>query len=259
MKKECFIIGSGSSLLRLSDDEKAYLNNHPNTIGMNKYLIFHDIINVVPKYMFLGDYHFPAHKVFKETIDIAENNFPKIIFFVDRYYYNLFVNPLSDIYFNLKERLILLLKHFYLARLIIKYDNLYFFKAQRKYLNSFFWGNTLEQELFFHKGSLTTAINLANILFPGCNIKLIGVDLNNPYYFFEQILEKRKDLFDPITHIKSRETGKFFPVIKTKVGSILDYIPDIVNELKSQNINLYCCNKESLLIEENLCEYSPII
>jgi len=259
MTNECFIIGSGSSLLNLTDDEKMYLNNHPNTMGMNKYLIFHDLLNIVPKYMFLGDYHFPAHKVFKETIEVAKNRYPDIKFYVDRYYYNIFVNQLSNILFNLKERLILLIKYFYFAELTIKYENLLYFKAQRKYLNRFFWGKSLEDELFFHKGSLTTAINLANILFPGCNIKLIGVDLNNPYYFFEQILEKRKDLFDPITHIKSRETGKFFPVIRTNAGSIVDYIPDIVNELKSQNINLYCCNKESLLIEENLCEYSPII
>ena len=88
--KDCFIIGSGSSLLNLTVEEKEYLNNHPHTLAMNRYLLFFEKIGVVPKDLFLGDYHsILSHRVLLKTIKKINklSIFPN--YYVDEYYQNL--------------------------------------------------------------------------------------------------------------------------------------------------------------------------
>jgi len=258
-KNECFIIGSGSSLLNLTAEEIDYINSHPNTLGMNKFLIFHELINLIPKAMFLGDFHFPAQKVFIETIEIAKKVNSEIKYYVDNKFYYLFKEPHLHPVWNLKLRLSTLIRYGYFIPLTTNYNNFDFFKADIRSPRNFFWASNFNENLFFHRGSLTTAINLANIIYPNCNIKLLGVDLSNPYYFYDKDLLKRKDLIDPITHDESRKRGLHYPVIKSKGGTILDFFPKILKELSNQGVNLYCCNPESLLVEKSICDFKLVI
>ena len=258
-KKECFIIGSGSSLLDLTPAEKDYLNHHPHTLAMNKYLLFYEKIGVIPKALFLGDFHFPAHKVFLETIEKAKQINPQPIYYVDDYYQKLFKEPWKNWTWSLKERYKLYKKSRYIAPLIVNYSHLKFFSAKLRDHPEFMWAKSFEDELFFQRGSLTTAINLAYLIYPECDIKLIGIDLNKNPSFYEEELKKRSDLIDKLYYERSQQAGKHDTIIKTPQGTVLDRFPLIQKELAQKGTKLLCCNPASLVVTFGLCDYAAIM
>ncbi|MDJ0660020.1 MAG: hypothetical protein QNJ42_11105 [Crocosphaera sp.] len=258
-KKECFIIGSGSSLLDLTTEEKDYLNNHPHTLAMNKYLLFYEKIGVIPKALFLGDFHFPAHKVFLETIEKAKQINPQPIYYVDDYYQKLFKEPWKYWKWNLKERYKLYKKSRYLSPLMVNYSHLKFFSAKLRDHPKFIWAKTFEDDLFFQRGSLTTAINLAYLIYPECDIKLLGIDLNKNPSFYEKEIKQRSDLTDHYNDKIARKGGCHATVVKTPQGTVLDKFPLIQKELSQQGTKLLCCTPDSLVVTSGLCDYAPIM
>ncbi|HAC62867.1 MAG TPA: hypothetical protein DCF68_04855 [Cyanothece sp. UBA12306] len=257
--KECFIIGSGRSLLNLSEAEKNYLNSHPNTLAMNKYLLFYEKIGIIPKALFLGDFHFPAHKVFLETIQNASQLNTKPTYYVDQYYKKLFSQPLKYLGWNLENRYQLYTKYNYLPPLYVNYPNLAFFKAEGRSGREFIWGKSLDEQLFFQRGSLSTALNLAYIIYPDCDIKLIGIDLSYPESFYEEELKARTDLIDTYYYERARKAEKHDTVVETKEGTVLDRFPLIQQELAQRGNKLLCCNPNSLVVTQGLCDYVPIM
>lgn len=257
--KDCFIIGSGSSLLDLTPEEKDYLNNHPYTLAMNKYLLFYEKIGVIPKALFLGDFHFPTHKVFIETIEKAKQINPQPIYYVDDYYQKLLKEPWKYWRWNLEERYKLYQKSNYIAPLNINYSHLKFFSAKLRDRPEFIWAKTFKDELFFQRGSLTTAINLAYLIYPECDIKLIGIDLNKNPSFYEEELKQRLDLTDHKNDLRSKESGYHATVVKTRRGTVIDRFPSIQRELTKQGRKLLCCNPDSLVVKQGLCNYVSII
>ncbi len=257
--KDCFIIGSGSSLLDLTPEEKDYLNNHPYTLAMNKYLLFYEKIGVIPKALFLGDFHFPAHKVLTETIEKAKKINPQPIYYVDDYYQKLFKEPWKHWEWNLKERYKLYKNSHYLSPLVVNCNHLKFFSAKLRDNPKFIWAKNFKDELFFQRGSLTTAINLAYLIYPECDIKLIGIDLNENPSFYEEEIKKRSDLIHKFYDERSKSSGKHDTIVKTMKGTVLDRFPLIQKELAEKKAKLLCCNPQSLVVTKGLCDYVPII
>ncbi|TVP61459.1 MAG: hypothetical protein EA343_14080 [Nodularia sp. (in: Bacteria)] len=256
---ECFIIGSGRSLLKLTSEEKNYLNAHPHTLAMNKYLLFHEKIGVIPKAMFIGDFHFPAHKVFLETIKQALRLNFKPTYYADQYYKELFIKPFYRPYWNLKTRYNLYRNKSFFAPLNVSYEKLKFFKATLRDHPEFIWGESLNDELFFQRGSLSTALNIAYIIYPSCKIKLVGIDLTEPECFFEEELKLRSDLRDTYYDELAQKARRHFTAVPTQAGTVLDKFPLIKEKLKIKGGDLFCCNPNSLIVSEGLAEYVPII
>ncbi|OCQ94471.1 hypothetical protein BCD64_07250 [Nostoc sp. MBR 210] len=209
--------------------------------------------------MFIGDFHFPAHKVFLETIKQARKLETQPTYYADQYYRKLFITPFEQPYWNLRTRYRLYRNHRFLAPLSLFYKKLKFFKATLRDHPDFIWGESLNDELFFQRGSLSTALNLAYIIYPSCKIKLVGIDLTKPECFFEEELKQRTDLRDPYFDKLAQDAGRHFTAVPTIGGTVLDRFPVIKQKLQSKGGDLLCCNPNSLVVSEGLAEYVPIL
>jgi hypothetical protein len=90
-----FILGSGASLLRLTNLERSLLNRHPCTLAMNKYLLFHEKLDIIPSDFFLADRQFPSHLVADRSLKVASKIKEKITFYLHSYYSDIY-NPLLN-------------------------------------------------------------------------------------------------------------------------------------------------------------------
>jgi len=263
-RKFAYIIGAGTSLLNLTDDEKTLLNDHPRTFAMNKYLLFYDILGIVPKAVFLADSHYPAQYVFFESIKIANQLNPKPHFFANIFYKKLFSRSILDLDFVLYFRYHTYRYFHYWIPWFFNYEKITFFNNPNLGRKDFFWGKSLDDDLYFYRGSLTTAINLVNILYPECDICLLGIDLKSIDAFYTSQLQKHPALLRKSANEIKKES---FAQDAQKHLTSLTYngtpgvqhvLPNIVSHLKNQGINLYSGNPDSLLVEEGICDFKPL-
>jgi hypothetical protein len=260
MKKKCYILGSSESLLRLSNEEIQFLNSHPNVLAMNKYLLFYKLIGVYPKDFFLIDTQFPGPKVLQESMKIAQGNDTKVRFFIGEGFRQIFQPSLQQLPSYLKSRLKYIIRNKFFVPFRMSYSPVQYFKFKKgNDFASLQWANTFDEELCFYRGSLTTAINLCYLIYPECDIYLLGVDLNTPNSFYQKEIQKSSDLVDSNSAIQTK-TNRHATALQTNgFPGIEQYLPKIVDRLRGKGINLYCCSKESLLVKEGICEYRSVI
>jgi hypothetical protein len=277
MKSCSFILGSGESLLNLKTKEKALLNAHPHTLAMNKYLLFYEKIGVLPKDFFLADCQFPAHLVANRSLKIVSKLKNNLRFYLHTYYQDFFGPPDLINHYTLKTfPSILFFKNGLLKRLKVLKNHHYWidlkpYRTQIKYFDCDFsstvlnWSESLDQTLYFYRGSLTTSINLANIIYPETDICLLGVDLNSKNSFYESEIAKLPEFekhADP-RHAErmkmSLRSGKHATILTYNgAPGIQSVMPDIVKILKRRGLNLFCANPNSYLVKEGICSYRSI-
>lgn len=260
MKEKCYILGSSESLLNLTIEEKEILNSETNVLAMNKYLIFNDIIGVYPKDLFLIDSNLTGIKVLLESLDIARKNKNDIRFFLGEGFRKLF-NPLfNEIDEFLKLRFKLIFRHSYIPPMTLNYDSIKFFEhVKGNKFDEIKWAYDFNDELCFYRGSLSTAINLCTILYPNCDIYLVGIDLNTPYSFYQHHEKAKVDYLDTNIVIQ-KETGLHATAIKTdNYPGIIDYFPKIIEKLNEIDVNIYSTSSKSLFITQGICEFKPIL
>jgi len=279
MKKKCsFIIGSGSSLLDLTDNEKEYLNNEPNTLAMNKYLLFATKVGVIPKNLFLADKLFPAQMVVDKSLQIAKSTNSSMRFYLHKYYRDFYgpyrksaplnlefqANGLKCLVIGFLKRLKLFYKHKYFVGYYKNMVDIEYFKFGQS-SDEIYWAESLSNNLYFYRGSLTTAINLAYLIFPSTDIYLLGVDLNSNISFYADEVgkiskyERRADA----GHKQRMEMASHFGKHATALPymgmpGIHTVIPLIAAELNKKGVKLYCCNQKSLLVRDGLCPYRSL-
>ena len=195
---------------------------------MNKNLIFWQHIGLWPNYYFLADTPVKSNKsikIFNDTLKIInDNKLDSPILLLERFYKYGLPNNLNFVLFNYN-----------------KSKNLK-------------WALNLNDIMFGHHGSLTTLLNLIDVLNLGKKIMLVGFDMNGRDYFFE----KDKD-FLKYTDKSFTSEGKLHPnVEKNENTNIFTYWDIITENFKAKKIKLYCNNQESLLVKNNLVEYISI-
>jgi len=268
----CYIFGSGRSILDLTPEEKDYLNAHPNTLSMNKYLAFHEKVGVVPAAHFIADHHYPAHWCVAESIRRARHLVPKPRLLLHNYYRRLFQWNLRSAWrvrsllWGLSTRWSLWKTHRFWFPLFTPRTSITWFHSQEDSRKPFCWAETLNDQLYFYRGSLTTAINLCNIIWPGRDVCLLGVDLNTRRAFYQEDIDAMPELFATMKQSAqeraalSLEQGVHATALTYRgVPGVQAVIPMIVKELERRNVRLLCCNPKSLLVTDGLCEYAPVI
>jgi hypothetical protein len=257
--RSCYIIGSGASLIDLAPEERSYLDNHPRTLAFNKYLLFWDLIGVIPTDFFLVDRHFPAHIVFARSLEISRRLRKPVTLYLERVYDKYISTGLFSILNGLRHRLILWRKCSYWIPIGIIGTKAHYCHNILSNDIPFRWATTLDDPLYFYRGSLVSAINLATIIYPGYDIKLLGVDLYSNEYFYGDLAKKHPELVDRFYNA-GMEQGQHPTVLgQGPSASILNVMPQIVGHLKSLGIELFCCNAKSLLVKGRICEYRPIM
>jgi hypothetical protein len=258
-RETCFILGSGSSLRDLTHEEREFLEGHPRTLAFNKYLLFWDELGIIPTDFMLTDRHFPAHIVFARSMQISRQLQKPISIYLEDFYSKYCSTQPWQIINGIRHRLIIWSRYrFWVPFRIIG--------MQVNYVHNilandrpFHWAATLSEPLYFHRGSLSSAINLATIIYPGCDINLLGVDLNTNEYFYGNRIKEYPELLDRF-YFLGEKAGKHPTVMdEGPHSSILNVIPEIISHLRTLRIELTCSNPESLLVTKGICRYLPVL
>lgn len=256
--KDVFIIGHGKSILDLSEEEKEYIRSCPS-FTTSCYLLFYEILNIIPDYLVLpcpiDDY--PARNMVPNGLvggsaHVCETSKLKTKWYVHEQIYEYLLNgKLIQSHWQkscprvggkpVHSRIQPLdFKPSFEVNLVDIGERPGFHKA---------WATNLNERFFFSSSS-ATAINLACILYPNHNIKLIGVDggIAKQFYHYAS-----RDGFEAsIYKAELKHHG-----IKTGSGSI-HYSTQFMNivhmthhALESHGCKIYNCNKDSVLVEGN--------
>jgi hypothetical protein len=230
---------------------------------MNKYFLFWDKIGIFPTHFFLADHalSYPCFKVFQETYKIIKKSEKETYYLLDDSY-RLAFNKKGLKNFRAYGKMISeYLKHKDLFDPFIEIKNVIYFKRMHDFNAPLEWGKSLDENLFFYRGSLTVLINLLSLLSLGNTIKLLGIDLNSRESFYQDEIDKRSDLWDIHRFEEIQNKQNFHATAMIREGQL-----GIQSQWKFLNENaqkfgktIVCCNPKSLLIQENLCEYRPII
>lgn len=262
--RTCFILGSGSSLLRLTNQEREYVNNSELVLAFNKYLIFSEQVGIRPTHYLLGDQGEKADLMLTETARICKKNNSEMNFVLTRHYqpgsgeyrerksrirskYSKF-DPISRWYRNLADDRAIE----YMSRNAI-YIERYNWLAGGK------WARSLDEKIFHYRSSLSGAINIVNILQPGYDIKLLGVDLDDHAYFFQHQLDAKPNKWG--VFLKRLTPGeKLHGTAANYKGNegIQQKFPYIVEQVEKNGGHLFCCNPDSLLVKEGIVPFRGI-
>lgn len=238
--KDCFILGSGRSLLELTRNEVNHINQCDFVLAFNKYLIFYEKIGVIPTHYLIGDHGEKAILTFREVLKVIRKDNLKIQLILS--------NKLIEAIANQEDSDELLLG---ISKSIIvrRFD----------WLKGGSWAKNINETIYHFRGSLSGAINITTILNPGGPIKLLGVDLIDHSYFFQEELKDQPEkwrmfldrLIPESIHHETIETIK-------GVGGIQDCIPYIHSQVTATNEDLLCCNQNSYLVTKGLLKYTPV-
>ena len=228
-QKENFLVifGSSEELLKLSKKDKLFFKKSLN-IFMNKNLIFWKKINFWPDYFFLSDTPLMSNKATR-----------------------IFIDSLDIVMKSKKKKPIFLVENFYKYGVPKTVPKINFFFSKSKNLK---WGENINDEMFGFHGSLTTLLNVISALNLSKKILLVGFDMNTKKYFFESD-NRFKNYIDKTYH---QNTNVHPNVFKVNKKNILSYWPIINKNLKRLNIEVYCSNKNSVLVKKKLVRYSSI-
>lgn len=251
-----YVLGTGRSLLDLTDRERAWLRRQ-TTIAMNKYMLFWDALDIFPTHYFLADLHDPAPRVLAETRAIVRRCGNPMHYLLDTGYeptvcgddaVEHHVNGNSGEHTNSRA-----------------HEQVTFFHRPHCWApldgGAFPWARSLDEPMFFHRGSLSVLLNLIAVLQLGTRIKILGVDLNTSAYFFDDALRRRTDLHDDWYRATGTNPERSHATAVPHKGmpGIQASFPFIMEQLDEAGIECTCCNPHSLLVEQGLCPYGPVI
>ncbi len=222
---ELFVLGSGASLLRLSEAEKDILRGRP-TLAMNKYILYWDLIGIWPTYSFLADAHYPSTEVFTRSIETIMKN-------------RSLGTPT------------LLLSEVYRAWPLQSLKSI-FFKRKTENQEEFYWANSLEEEMYFHRGSLTCLLNLVTVLRLAPRVTLLGVDLGNGEAFYQKQYNSELALHDTWEAIRSPGRPHPTAVEISNIAPIQKRLPEVFQMMKQKGIDVSCYSSESLLVQQRM-------
>ena len=257
-----YILGTGRSLLDLNIYERRYLNAHPRTLGMNRFYMHYERLGICPSMLSLSDFNFFADLILRRCIQRLRADKETIPYYISNEYLTFYRGgALRNIRSRRRLRKILEQHEKYEPNSLPDYGNLIGFDVSNE-SRTFYWPRSFDTPLYHRRGSLTVAINLANILYPNCDIKLLGVDLSNPGYFYDELITERNQRFwVDGKYSESKKLGMHAnarPKAHDPV-TLCDAMRDVVKEITRQGLGLYCCNPDSLLVTEQILTYAPII
>jgi hypothetical protein len=262
MSRVVHILGTGLSIKNLSKEEINYINSQPNTIGLNAFYKYQELVGLKLKYLIVGDTHPHVIKsCIIPSIKKAKKNNDELTLFLRKNFtssYKLDGNDPITPWLN-KLKIWKRIGQFPPANLKgIKMFGFDIISGETHPEMNFYWGNKLSEPLYHYRGSLTTAINLCDIYFQPQKIKLLGIDLNTPLHFYDK---NENDLVARTEyHAKAYEMGMHATAVENNIAPpIQEKLKVIVDYLNKKGVDIVCCNPKSLLVEEGICEYAPPI
>ena len=221
---EIFILGTGESLLKLTQEEKNYINNS-NSIAVNSFLMFYNLIDIIPKSWVYIDVDNKTKTILKHTYEFSDN------LNVNWYLGQEHVEILNNM--NIKP-------------------NSKITEINVKNYNALKWSKTLTDE-FFWASVIGYAINLVCILYPNSTIKILGMDGIGDYFYTKDLDKYSKEIarFHSKMYLNPLPNENFHNVVKW-MNSI---IPKVKNNVKEHNCSVYVCDPDSIFVGANTSFY----
>ena len=239
MKEDVIVLGSGKSILSLSQREVEYINECEVKISLNKFMAFYAKSRILPSHVFYVDCYessvrqfldFIVNKCIKDKIEdlnfvfgrdyeggFDEEKFEELCYNVDFITHQMWNNPNNT------------------------------------------WAESLEEPLFHYRGSLSTALNYVAIKYPGRTIKLVGVDLDSPDHFFEEELISLGLEHRDWTYEIARNQNLHFSALNYMGSTIFDKFDYMISCLSSTGNQIYNCNPNSLLSKRTNLTFREIL
>ncbi|TWU21218.1 hypothetical protein Pla52o_42520 [Novipirellula galeiformis] len=234
---EVFILGSSSSMLELDIAQKNAIQASVS-ISMNRYLVFWDLVGIWPKYHFLADSLGVGWQVFRKSLETIRSS-------------------------ESREQPVMLLESDFQLAVPVELPAIFFDRDDRSGDHREF-AESLDQPMFFRRGSLTSLLNLIYVLRLAPRIRLVGVDLNRPGTFFEakQSDPSWKRFFNPWDEVAKSQGVHATVADMSKAGwgqgSVLDEFGTLIDHLNQRGVSVSCTSPDSLLVEKGFCTYDPI-
>jgi len=274
-ENKTIILGSGESILNLTQDEIKYINNCTIVIAVNKYMAFYDLIGIIPTHVYFHD--ITGREMFDLILQKCLNDNLENITIITNPIFKLFT------YKNKTYRYVNFLKYFkeFITSLLLirigKIVIINYIKAFKK-LSTYRiptswkiisirvskwnkggkWAKGFSEPIFHYRGSLTSALNIATIIAPKRDIYLVGNDFNGGRYFYEDHLNSTNINWKDFTYNSTKKTELHYSFQNVKGTSIIDKFPLIINKITKQGGRLFCINKESLLVKDADVHFKPL-
>lgn len=255
-----YVLGSGTSMLDLTDEEKNHIALHP-CVGMNKYVLFWDLAGIFPTHFFLADIHYPAMRVYEESVAIIEASGKPVHYLLAEFFRQRYGTGLRKRLWNAPFRLKQHVQHGFLYAPDLTVSDVTYFKRCQTWYAPQVWGTSLDDLMYFYRGSLSVLLNLLCVLNLGKRIKLLGVDLSTSSSFYDEAIKDRPYLVDQWMRLQQQGVAKRHVTAEPIQGmpGIQEKWPFIQSNVERMGFALYCCNPKSLLVEEGLCPYAPVL
>ena len=254
-----YVLGSGASLLKLTPQERAYLATQ-TTVAMNKYLLFWDIVGLWPTHFFLADIHYPALRVYDESVRIARAHPSPPRFLLDSSFRKRYGGGPVRRALNLPFRFRQHHRHGYWYDWNAQPPQPTYFKRTHGWESPEVWGRTLDDRMYFYRGSLSVLLNLLTVLSLGRRIRLLGVDLATPGSFYDACLPTKPYLADD--YLRMQQSGAVAAHMTAAeykgMPGIQSQWPFIQRSVEDCGYDLACCNPDSLLVQQGLCPYAAV-
>lgn len=261
-EKEIYLLGSGYSVAELTDQEIKCINQAEVRMALNKFVVFYELSGIIPNYVYFVDFHNKHAKEFLQRVidKVGSTKLKEDMTLVLNKKVNGRLYPSKNIQYHLQALNPFNYIHFKRPRLILDYKiDVDFVKLNPDFLAISDWSDSMNEPLFHFRSSLTSALNYITLNFDPCKIFLVGVDLNKPGYFYQKEIEQLQDNKNSRFSNEEKKAGKHFTAMNYKGTSLLDNFHIIISNLTERGFELYSTNKDSLLVQQDLCPYHPII
>ncbi|MBN1364463.1 MAG: hypothetical protein JW976_06635 [Syntrophaceae bacterium] len=275
------VLGSGMSILKLTDEETAHINRCKVVIAVNKFMAFYKLTGILPTHIYYHDgsganiemFRFILNTCIKdklENLTIITNPFFKMIK-RNNAISSIIRIVITDI---LMFRLKVIIKILIGRPIDSVQKNVLFRKYKRlnypqkcniigikthHWMKGGDWSNSLKKKLYHYRGSITTVLNYVSICYPNIDIFLIGNDYNGSKYFYEEQLEALNINWKDHTFDQTKAQNRHFSFQIIDGTKMTDKFPEIMKHLLKSNNSLYCNNDKSLIVTEANVEYRKLI
>ena len=264
------LLGSGKSILYLTEEEKNYINRCKYVIAINKFMAFYKKAGILPTHIYFHDRHGNSFNFYRYILEICKKDSLRNLTYLTNPVFS--ISPafpfLYAFILRFKRKFLNKRKEYKFKEWLNIYNNKGWFKYPQKskiinfevtnYLKGGQWAMTLEEPIFHYRGSLTSVLNLCTIFFPGKEIFLVGTDFNQSDYFFEEEINQLDFEWKDFTHELVKKEGKHYSYQPVEGKSMDDIFPFILDSLAKTKNELYCTNSNSLLIKSGV-QYKPLL
>jgi hypothetical protein len=271
LRDEVIVLGCGSSILELSDDDRSHINSCKYRIAINKFAAFHELAGIRPTHVFFIDSYDESCKnwlqyIFSKAISDGLENLTFVVskdiekslrrcttedaqFLSDHgYFQELRSSPFG--WRNVLDDSA--------ATFLIPQRCKIEFVSHADWLLGGAWARSLNEPLFHYRGGLTSLLNYIAICFPGKCVRLVGTDFYSGSPFFESQLQEIQFPWQDWTTRIAKRQDKHFSAIEHKGSTMFDRFPLVVDNLFRSGNVISCVNSKSLLVQHALVASVPL-